>query len=267
LLEALAAQLERPRELSARVVNYISGTYGIDHDGIGAFLVDALPQLEDYEIDLILSPVFTPKLADEAVFAELLGRDSIPREQWRALIELLVARPARSQLVTPDGRSHSINLREVTVERYVHRLRLDGNISEALFRLFDRTPADDRPMLKAVARRPAWENDGTRDILTRYLARAAERGTYSLADTIELLSLVENRKPANISDLLTSIPRWQEALRQQIDVASGPKPFFNEGIQAMHGGARDQRGPGDVRLSKKENELAFLRRLQQVLAE
>ena len=104
LLETLAAELERPRELSARVVNYIGGTYGIDHDAIGPFLVDELPRLEDYELDLILSPVFTPKLVDQAVFAELLGSESVPREQWPALIQQLAARPTCAQLVTGDSR-------------------------------------------------------------------------------------------------------------------------------------------------------------------
>ena len=55
LLETLATELERPRELSARVVNYVGGTYGIDHDTIGVFLVEELPRLEDYEIDLVLA--------------------------------------------------------------------------------------------------------------------------------------------------------------------------------------------------------------------
>src|SRR6266571_3330678 len=48
LLETLGAELERPRELSARVVSYIVDTYGIDHDAIGSFLVDELSRLEEY---------------------------------------------------------------------------------------------------------------------------------------------------------------------------------------------------------------------------
>ena len=54
LLETLAAELERPRELSARVVNYIGGTYDIDPDAVGSFLVTELPKLEDYELDLVI---------------------------------------------------------------------------------------------------------------------------------------------------------------------------------------------------------------------
>src|SRR6185503_1245574 len=119
--ETLAAELERSRELTGRVLSYIGGTYGVDHDAVGPFLVDELPKLEDYEIDLILSPLFTPKLADQAVFAELLGGESVPRAQWPALIQQLVERPTRAQLVTTDSRQHPVILRDVTIERYVHR--------------------------------------------------------------------------------------------------------------------------------------------------
>lgn len=265
LLETLAAELERPRELSARVLNYIGGTYGIDGDAIGAFLVDELPRLEDYEIDLILSPVFTPKLADQAPFAELLGCASVPREQWPELIQTLVTRPTRAQLVTADRRSNSVPLREVTIERYVHRLRLDGTISESLFKLLDQTPpAADRPLLKAIARRAIWENEARGGILSRYVANAGSCETYRLDDAIELLNMVESYKPADVADLLARIPPRQEVLRGQI--SAGGKPFFIQRIQELHGGERDQRRQDDLGMSAKENELAFLDRLQRVLA-
>jgi hypothetical protein len=267
LIDALARELERPRELSARVLNYIGGTYGIDHYAIGTFLTRDLGQLEDYEIDLILSPVFTPKITDEAIFAELLAGGSVPREQWTALVRGLTERPIHAQLVTPDGQRHSVALREVTIERYVHRLRLEASIPESVLALLERIPsAEDRPMLRAIARRPVWENGGTREILEKYLAVVTERGVYSLPDMMELLHLAENRKPSSVPDLLASIPRWAETLREQVDAAGGPKQFLHQGVEAMHGGDRDQRQHDDIRLAAKENELAFLRRLQELLA-
>ena len=158
LIEALAAELERPRELSARVLSYIEGTYGVDHVAIGTFLVEKLPDLEDDDIDLILSPLFTPRLSDQAIFAELLGAESVPREQWPSLIQQLVARPTLAQLMTPDSQLHSVRLRDVTVQRYVPRLRLEGTISEPVLNLLDRIPsAADLPMLKAVSKVPMVE--------------------------------------------------------------------------------------------------------------
>jgi len=266
LIETLAAELERPRELSAQVVKHVCGTYGIDGDAVGSFLAGELPKLEDYEIDLILSPVFTPKLADQALFAELLGGEPVPREQWPALIQQLAARPTRAQLVTSDNRTHSVTLREVTIERYVHRLRLDGAISESLFKQLDEVPlAADGPLLKAIARRAVWENDARRNILTQYLTNAIQRGIYRLADAVELLNLVESYRPGDAADLVARIPQWQQVLQHEINVGAGPKPFFNQRIEESHGGDRDQRRHDDARISAKQEELAQLERLQQAL--
>jgi hypothetical protein len=264
LVEILASELERPRELSPRVINYIQGTYDIGDD-VGAFLADKIQNLEEYEVDLILSPLFTPRLSDQAIFAEMLGRESIPREQWPDLIHQLISRPTRAKLVTPDGQGHAVVLREVTVERYVHRLRLDGSISEFVFNRIRSLPAKDQPLLQAVARRAVWENRDLGKVLEQYLAVAADRGEYSLADALALLDLVEGRKPASLADLLARIPGWKEALRQQVEAGSRSKPFFHGNIEEMHGGGRDQRGPENERMSAKEMELAFLGRLEQML--
>ena len=264
--DTLAAELERPREVPPQVLKHVAGTYGIDRDVIGPFLVNELPRLEDYEIDLILSPVFTPGLADQAVFAELLGRDSIPADKWAALIQQLAERPTRAQLVTSDGQTHSVPLREVSIERYVRRLRLDATIPEPLFNLINHLPPPtDRPLLKAIARRAIW--DGERgDILRRYLTSAAAGDAYRLEDAIGLLRLAEAYEPANAADLLARIPRWQQVLQQEINAATNPKSFFNERVEEMHGGGRDQRRQDNTRISAKEHESALLDRLHRVLA-
>ena len=265
LLEILARELERPRELSARVLNYISGNYGVDQDAIGAFLVQELPKLEDYEIDLILSPVFTPKLADQAVFAELLGGDSVPQKQWPVLIQQLMMRPTEARLITMDGRSHVVPLREVTLERYVHRLRLEGTISKSLLDRIEVTePSTDRPLLKAIARRAVWDGGRRGEILVQYMENAVERGSYSLSDATRLLDVVESHKPAGVDDFLEWLPARKEGLRSQINVGSGGKPFFSPRIEEMHGGERDQRLKDESGPSAKEAELAFVERLEKV---
>jgi hypothetical protein len=264
VIEALVAELERPRELSLQVVNHVSGTYGVDRDAMGQFLEEELPKLEDYEHDLILSPLFTPKLADQTIFAQLLGRDSIPRLQWPALIQELAARPIRAQLVTSDNRLHRVVLREVSIERYVHRLRLDASIPEPLLALISQAPPGDHPMLKAVARRLVWESEARRSILERYLKATAGHASY-LVGVAELLKITESYRPADAAELLSRIPNWIRVLEEEINAGSGPKPFFSANIEYTHGGERDVRQPDDVRQSAKRTELAFLLELQRLL--
>ena len=266
LIEALAAELERSREVTVQVSNYLTGAYELDRDALGQFFTERLPGLEDYEHDLILSPLFTPKLADQAIFANLLGRESVAREQWPGLIQELAARPTRGLLVTSDGKVHTIPLRDVTMERYVHRLRLDGTIEASVLDLLDRLSlVADGPLLKAVARRAIWENGSRRGILVRYLTSAGSREGYQLSDCIHLLDIVESYKPADVAALVAMIPPWQEALRQEIDTAGYPKPFFTPQTQGEHGGDRDQRSPDERRIEVKRNEMATLGRIQQML--
>lgn len=266
LLETLAAELERQRTLTAQVINHLASTFGVTRDHLTDFLVAEMPALEDYEVDLILSPLFTPTLRDQSIFAELLGQTAVPPEEWAALIQQLVARPIRAQFVASDGQACSLPLRAVTIERYVHRLRLDATIPDSLFKLVDQwLPGADHPMLKAVARRAVWLSEPRRQILARFLAFPGSSGNHRIEDAVELLRLVETYQPADSRELLAQIPHWQQVIRQQINADANPKPFFNERVQELHGGGRDQRRQDLSRLANRENELNFLERLLAML--
>ena len=267
LLETLAAELARPREITPQVLDHLSGTYGLNREGLGAFLTAELTKLEDYEIDLILSPLFTPALKDQAIVAGLLGCESVPTTALPALVEQLVSRPVRAQLVTEDQQQHSVLLRGVIIERWVYRLRLEAEVPESLFKLIKNFPvASDQSTLLAIARRAVWETQARRQILVRYLTLATGADAYRLEDAVELLKLLETYQPAALTELLALIPHWQQVLHQKISEAGGPKPFFNERVQDLHGGGRDQRRQDNRRLSAMENERAILDRLSRVLA-
>lgn len=261
LLNALATELERQRPLPAQVVKHLSGTHGVERDGIGDFLEHKLPALEDYEIDLALAPVFTPGLADQAIFAELLGPRSVPTHEWPALVRALEERPVTARLVTEDGKVHDVRLRDVSIERFVHRLRLNGTISPALLALISqRVPAEKQPAIKAIARRAVWEPASREPLLERFLERSDAAAGDWTEDAARLLRMVETYEPADISDLLGRIPHWEQVLRHEISGAGGPKPFFNERVLELHGGGRDQRSRAST--SPQQQELEFLARLR-----
>ena len=265
LIETLARELERPREVPDRIVDNIWSTHEIDLDEVGAFLETGMADLEEHEYELILSPLFTPKLTDQVVFAELLGVESVPREDWPALVEQLEARPTRAELVTREG-DYRVALQEVILERYVYRLRLDGAIPEPVWSLIDQDAfTEESQLFKAIARRAIWDTDARRNILATYLSGAARDGLYADGDCAEFLQLAEDFKPRDMDHLMGRIPQLQKSLQEDIDSEDNPKPFFSDQIQANHGFDRDQRKQDDGRLAAKKNELAFLDRLHQAL--
>jgi hypothetical protein len=121
-------------------------------------------------------------------------------------------------------------------------------------------------LLKAVARRAVWENPRRREILVRYLGNAV-RDSFQTDDAAALLKLVETYEPATcIADLRARIPHWQQVLRQEINDA-GAKPFFNERVEELHGGGRDQRRNDNTRVAGQGERARLSGRLQQALAE
>ncbi|HEX4998323.1 MAG TPA: hypothetical protein VFY29_08860 [Terriglobia bacterium] len=264
LIEILARELERPRELTPQVLRHVQGNYEIEREAVGAFLLERLPQLEDDEVDLILSPLFTPRLADQAVVAGTLQREALPRDAWPGIVQQLAARPVRTALLL-DDKTYRVPLSEVIIERFVYRLRLDGAIPAPLASLIERAaPEADRPELYAVARRAVWESIGRRGILDRYMEATMGHERYRMADVLELLNLIESYKPENVDDLLARLPRWRQILQHTIET-SGSSPFLNHHAEHAHGGDRDQRAPDPFRIAAKQDELAFLNRLEETL--
>lgn len=264
LLAPLATELERVREVSPQVIKHVTATYGVERDAVGGFFEQELSKLEDYEIDLILSPLFTPTIQDQAPVAELLGRDAVARDLWPGLVHQLATRPTCARLRMEDGRIPALLLREVTIERYVHRLRLDATIPEPLFKLIEACASPEpRALLKAVARRAIWQSPPRREILVRLLLAGAGGQMSDLEDVLQLLKLMETYEPNDLPDLIARIPQWEQVLRRDITMAANPKPFFNERVQELHGGGRDQRSQDHARISAKERELAFLTQLRE----
>ena len=266
-LEAVAAELERPRPLLTQVVSHLASHYSVSRDELGAFFTEQLGSLEDYEMDLLFSPVFTPTLAEQAAFSELLDQRTLPSAEWPALIRLLGERPTVARFVTEDGATHAIRLREVSIERFVTRLNLDVVIPDPLGKLLHSLPPpSDRALLKALARRIVWNKEPRREILFRYLLASTSEDFYQRDDLLALLKLMETYQPKDAADLLGRIPHWQEVLKAEITSAASPKPFFAARVQELHGGGRDQRHQDNSLISGKQRELAFLGRLQGVLA-
>jgi len=265
LLDLLAAELERPRPLSAQVVKHLSAAHDVERDGATEFLATQLPALEDYEVDLLLSPLFTPSLEDQAAVAQHLGATSIPEAEWAGLIAQLGARPTPAHLLADDGRTLTVPLREVTIERYVRRLRLHGTIPAGLMEVIETLPAAERARVQAIARRAIWEAPGRRALLEKVLRTTP--GAWLVEDLAGLLRLVETYEPADAPEFLARLPHWQQVLRHEINLASHPKTFFNERIEDMHGGGRDRRAPEAARIASREAELALLERLARVLGQ
>lgn len=267
-LTATVRELEKPRPLLKQVVDHVGSRYSVGRDEMGGFLESRLAELEEVEIDLILSPQFTPTLEDQAAFSDLLETATLPAAQWPALIAALAARPVFAPLVTEDGATHRVKLHEVTLERFVTRLNLDARVPERIDKVINSlAPEPARTLLKAIARRAIFAAAERSEILFQYLVRSTSDSFFDPEDAVALLRLMETYQPASVPDVLDRIPHWLQVLDQEIKSAAQPKPFFAARVQELHGGGRDQRRHDNPLAERKQAEFRFLNLLQSVLTE
>jgi len=266
LIDAIANELERARPLIPQVIKHLASAHSVDRGDVESFLSTQVPTLEEYEIDLIFSPLFTPSLADQAVFAQRLGAGAVPRLQWAEIIEQLELRQTKAQLVTEDGKTHALLLRTVTLERFVHRLRLEATLPVTVFeRIKTQVPTNEQGLALAIARRAIWESEGRRPILDRFVTAADWSQADTLADAVGLLHIVETYQPSDESALRQRLDHLLEVGRQEVSYAANPRPFFSQRIHEMHGGGRDQRARAESAVLAKEAEVRFLNRLKSRL--
>jgi hypothetical protein len=266
-LDVLARELARPRPLLKQVTDHLCSHYSLARDELVRFLTDELARLEDYEVDLIFSPMFTPTLEDQAAFSDLLETATLPAIACPELIDRLAALPVIGRVIVEDGQEVPVKLRPVVIARFVNRLNLDVAVPAVLAKLLNSLPpAGDRALLKALARRPIWQAEPRREILFRFLVATTSGDAYHRDDLVALLKLMETYQPRDAAEVLARLPHWREVKRKEIATANTPKPFFSERIQEMHGGGRDQRSQQQTPVAVWQAELAFLEKLQQVLS-
>jgi hypothetical protein len=267
-VDAIAGELEKNRPLLNQVVDHVASRHDKSRDELGTFLEEGIADLEEFEIDLLFSAQFTPTLADQAAFSETIDQEQLDREQWDSLIEALTKRPTVASLETEDGQRHSIQLIDVTIERFVTRLNLDTEIPEPLRDMLDNLPPEtDRALLKAIARRPVFRDAGRRELLFRFVLQTTSEDSYCAQDAVDFMDLVEAYKPTDAADMLARIPNWLEILENEVTAASQPKPFFADRVQELHGGGRDQRRSDESLIDRKQRNIDFLKRLQILLAD
>lgn len=122
LADILRGQLTRDRFLSSRNAGAIATQLNVDDPLLG-LKPGVLQHREEYEVDLLVSPLFTPTMEDRAECEPSLPLEGISKGEEQALITLLVGEALKCKVFFGDS-STVLEVPEVAVERHIHLLRL-----------------------------------------------------------------------------------------------------------------------------------------------
>jgi hypothetical protein len=126
LKSRVASLLTRPRPIKPQTERQLAHHLAEHSTSLPSFLLCASDALEDYELDILFGPLFTPALDERAELADLLFHWRPSAEQLRQIVHELCAEVSHAVVLLPDGTETKLTLHEVMVERYVRLLRLDN---------------------------------------------------------------------------------------------------------------------------------------------
>ena len=131
LKSRLGELLRRPRTLAAQTQRQLQQHLAEHGCTTDQFLLSAVDVLEDFELDILFGPVFTPTFQDREQLADLLFHWRPTSEQLAPLTSELVAELGCATIRLPDGVEAKLSLHEVMIERYVRLLRLEHGADPA----------------------------------------------------------------------------------------------------------------------------------------
>lgn len=265
LYSHLCEELSKPRPLPPQVADHLVAHHEVSQDQLADFLGNKLLLLEEYEVDLILSPMFTPGLPEQALFSRHVLNKPLSELELINLVQLLVQKPVTITIEFPGEGSIIFPLPAGQIDRYVRRLNLQTQIDPSLASCIrDLVPPTDLDWVHAIGRRPVWNQNRRHEILKAALTRSIEGGLYSRDTMTRFLTFVEQYKPADLAEIVELIPDLIRGFETQISQDSAPKPFFNDRLRDLHGYDRDQRARDEKSIASRQQlcvELALWKKL------
>lgn len=259
ILTHLRNDLTRPRDLTPQVCRHLASTYELADDEISRFLDEQLPELEEFRVELLFGPLFTPTLENRASYSSLLRTHRCSQEEIDQQMGQLTEEKLDCDLELPTGQSHRLRLANVLVERYVRLLYLGFGPQPELVRSLEQAvPSDDVDLALASLREEVWHDEAKRGWLAEFLDAVAGRHSFSIRKLAFLSDLLRGQIRPETERLLSLTRSLLEERRSQLGQAGASKPFFARHIEEWHGHGRDHRRVDPAELETKEELVDLL---------
>ena len=132
ILELLRADLTAPKTLLKQVIQEINDRHGHSEAQLPEFFATVYTTLEEYQVDLLFSPQFTPAKHNRLRYIPFLNDKALSQQEIASIKSDLLSESLSLPFVTPDeGVEISVPLHEVFIDRFVNLLKLDASLPES----------------------------------------------------------------------------------------------------------------------------------------
>jgi hypothetical protein len=254
LRSRLASILRRPRIMKPQTQRQLVRYLDEHRSSLASFLLCAANVLEEYELDIVFGPLFTPTLDERAEVADLLFHWRPTPRQAEMLSGELLKDVSHVPVSLADGSLAELTLHQVMVERYVGLLRLEsGPEASTAAAMRDALPAELWPIAMALAcergmtpRHQAW--------FAEFINHLASRHPISRGLLETTADFVARQSSLRVQDVLAAAEAVQRATEGTAAYTASGHAYWSPDVAQHH----HYRGQGNVdhrRLAQHQAEL------------
>ncbi|MBF0358552.1 MAG: hypothetical protein HQL70_08075 [Magnetococcales bacterium] len=224
LFEIVRGLLVAPRTLTAKTATAIAINLDVDDpiNGIGS---DKVAALEEYEAELLFSPLFTPTDKERRLCEQALSPDGINSDTLDELYEQLLQAELSCPVVYGLA-SGSLKIPAIIIDRYVRLLGLTSKVSERIVSLLESAvEQENRHWAFSLARRPVWRSSSSCELLAICLEKMVEKSSFSAEKMDFLTGFVRTYRPPAANLLLTSLKNMVDSYHKDQD-----HPVYNRNL-------------------------------------
>lgn len=248
LVNVIIQRLSLPRPLSLQVSTALADNYTVSEAEYEAFFANKLATLDDYEVDLVFSPQFTPKTDDlDAVFA-CLGVHVLTPAEMDTLIEQIVTAGVGMPLVLPSGSTVVLPLHEVMVQRFVRLLFVAEVVPEPFVQALTAVATVETTIynrLLYLVRQPIYRRGQYAPLFATLLTGFAEKTALTLEKVVFLHEFIQTYKPAALTDLVRQINALIASCEADM-VTAVERSYHNDEIKFGSAGSEDDYAEAEV---------------------
>ena len=263
LKKELRAALAQPRVLKPQTERHMHEYLDEAEESYQDFFDAAAARLEDYQIEMLFGPVYTPSMAEQARFSDLVTDETPATAAALAgAVEELAEEALRTEISLPDGTTGTLPLHLVTIERYVKLLRLThAPTGETAAALRAAAPEGLTGHVLALARHRAFATAERQAWLAEFLESVAGRRRLCEADLETLADLMASQRDLSPEAIIAAARDALRSAQTSLNLARQGHQYLSSDVAEHH----QFRGQGTVdraRVQAKTREVELLEQLE-----
>ncbi len=234
--------LVRPRPIRPQTERQLPQFLAEHTDNLNVFFLGASELLEEYELDLLFAPHFTPTFDDSVEVSDLLYHWRPTEPELDQLTRQIFAEAPPAIVQMSDGTDVQLTLHEVMVERFIRLLRLTHAAdSESAASLRDALPAGLWPVAMALVRQRGF-TPAKQQWVADFVNHAAGRHEVTQRFLVLLCEFIAAQQTLASEPLAQAISATVAAHRDSVTRVSSGHAYWSPDVAQHH----HYRGQGDV---------------------